>query len=374
VIKKNLQNIFKKFAYNIFIIFHGKIDNSIKPNDHDKIKTNVTTKEEDINYKVYKIENGRLYTDRIHDTAVIIDNKIIEGPSFQFRRTNDSIIYNSKIDENIAFTKGTPRKMKKLDGTVLSLLTGGGGNDNYWHWMFDVLPRISLCSDFYNLEKIDYFLFPNLEKNFQTDTLDLLEIPKQKRISSVEYRHIKSENIILTDHPVLVTGNASNDNNNQPAWISKWYRNFFEEKKILTKEKKKKNFYIDRDDDSNRSAQRAVSNNNEVKKYLMKENFIVVKLHKMNFLQQANLFYNAECIVGLHGAGFANLVFSDPGTKIIELRSSISGNSIKNICKKNNLIYKPIIVNSKKIDNFNFPNQHGSFEIPVETLKEKIEN
>ena len=27
---------------------------------------------------------------------------------------------------------------------VLSLLTGGGGNDNYWHWMFDVLPRIKL--------------------------------------------------------------------------------------------------------------------------------------------------------------------------------------------------------------------------------------
>ena len=47
--------------------------------------------------------------------SIIIENKIIEGPSFQFRRTNDSIIYNSKIDENIVFTKGTPRKIKKID-------------------------------------------------------------------------------------------------------------------------------------------------------------------------------------------------------------------------------------------------------------------
>ena len=33
--------------------------------------------------------DGRLYTDRIHDTAVLLDNKIIEGPSFQLRRAHD---------------------------------------------------------------------------------------------------------------------------------------------------------------------------------------------------------------------------------------------------------------------------------------------
>ena len=31
----------------------------------------------DLRYKVYKITNGRLYTDRVRDTAVIIDNQII---------------------------------------------------------------------------------------------------------------------------------------------------------------------------------------------------------------------------------------------------------------------------------------------------------
>ena len=41
--------------------------------------------EKDIKYNVYKIADGRLYTNRIHDTAIILDNKIIEGPSFQFR-------------------------------------------------------------------------------------------------------------------------------------------------------------------------------------------------------------------------------------------------------------------------------------------------
>ena len=29
---------------------------------------------------------------------------------------------------------------------MLSLLTGGAGNNNYWHWLFDVLPRIELSN------------------------------------------------------------------------------------------------------------------------------------------------------------------------------------------------------------------------------------
>ena len=45
-------------------------------------------------------------------------------------------------ENNIVFKKGTPRKLTNLNGSVLSLLTGGGGNNNYWHWLFDVLRRI----------------------------------------------------------------------------------------------------------------------------------------------------------------------------------------------------------------------------------------
>ena len=46
--------------------------------------------ERNLSYRVYNIMGGRLYTDRIHDTAILLDNKIIEGPSFQFRNNNNS--------------------------------------------------------------------------------------------------------------------------------------------------------------------------------------------------------------------------------------------------------------------------------------------
>ena len=47
----------------------------------------------------------------------------------------------------------------------------------------------------------------------------------------------------------------------------------------------------------------------EVKEALLKNNFIPAKLHELSFREQVNLFYNTKCVVGLHGAGFANLVF-----------------------------------------------------------------
>ena len=47
------------------------------------------------------------YTDRIQDTALILNNYIIDGPSHQLRPVN-----NVSVDQNIVFKKGTPRFKK----------------------------------------------------------------------------------------------------------------------------------------------------------------------------------------------------------------------------------------------------------------------
>ena len=395
MIKKNLQKIFKKISYGIFLIIYGPIDDFIENDKDNRIKVKLINIDKEQNYKVYKISNGRLYTDRIHDAAAILDNKIIEGPSFQFRQVPNpldnpktrneinygrypnisKIIVNSKIRNNIVFSKGTPRKLRNLNGKVLSLLTGGGGNNNYWHWLFDVLPRLSLCSKFVNLNEIDYFLLPNLLKKFQKETLDCLNIPKHKRISSEKFRHIKAKELIITDHPLVTSGNATKDNLNIHNWIILWLKNNFLSSDIKINQKIKKKIYIDRSDTkSNLLSQRFISNEDEIKKYLLKNNFIFVKLHETSFREQVNLFHNAECIVGQHGAGFVNVVFCKPGTKIIELRSLSTGDTIKNLSKKNDLNYSSIDVESKEIYKFDIPNQQGSIQIPISSLIKALEN
>ena len=113
---------------------------------------------------------------------------------------------------------------------------------------------------------------------------------------------------------------------------------------------------------------------NEVKNYLLNNQFVSVKLHETNFIEQVKLFRNAECIVGLHGGGFANLAFCKPGTRVIELRSSNAGVPIENLAKKNNLNYNSVIVEAKQIESFNFPNQQGSIHVPLTNLIELIKN
>ena len=318
MIIKYLKKIFKSISYSLFLKLYGAIENSIKSEEDDRIKVKIANLEKKLNYKVYIITSGRLYTDRIQDTAVILDNKIIDEPSFQLRKGSGNYIFNSNVRDNIVFTKGTPRRLKNLNGSVLSLLTGGAGNNNYWHWIFDVLPRFGLCEKSINLNQIDYFLLPSLLKRFQKETLDCLNIPDHKRISSEKFRHIKAKEIIITDHPVMISGNATKDIQNMPEWINLWLRNNFLNRNMKTGKRAKNKIYIDRNEINPKNLpQRTIINEDEVKEYLVKNNFIVIKLHETNFKNQVNLFYNAECIIGLHGGGFGNIVFVNLKRKLL---------------------------------------------------------
>ena len=199
--------------------------------------------------------------------------------------------------------------------------------------------------------------------------MNYLNIPKHKRLSSKKFRHVKAEKLIITDHPVVVTGNPTKDIINMPIWISEWLKEKFLKQIVKNEKNNIKKIYIDRDDTKLKEpSQRFVSNENEIKMYLLKKNFILVKLHELKFIDQVQLFNDAKCIVGLHGAGFANIVFCKPKTKIIELRGVHSGKQYENLAKSNDLDYDSVTVNAEQ----NFPNQQGSIRVPLESLSKLI--
>ena len=367
MIRKFLQNIFKKISYSLFSLIYGKIKTSVKNSEDNRIKLETVNIVKDFNYRVYSVKNARLYTDRIQDTAIIIDNKIIDGASFQLRKNNA----NSKVNDNIVFKKGTPRILKKLNGSVLSLLTGGGGNSNYWHWMYDVLPRLKICEKLKNLQSIDYFLLPDIKQNFQKETLSLLGFAENKILSSKKYRHIKANEIIVTDHPYMFTDDPHIDAQKIPNWIMDWLK----EKFLVDSEKFQlnlpKKIYIDRSDSkSNIAHLRSVSNEKEIQKFLTDKNFESIKLSDLTFYEQVQLFNNAESIIGLHGSGFANIAFCKANTKIIEFRNSTSGPIIENIAKKINLNYSSIIVDT---EDTKFGIQQGHINVPIEKLSKLLD-
>ena len=228
-VTKKLQQIFKYTGYFIFKLFYGKISESIKCNNNDKITVNEVVFDKNIKYKIYKVRSSRLYTDTIHDTAIILDNKIVEGPSFQIRNNNYVAINN-----NIVFDKGTPYLKKNLSGNVLSLLSGGGANINYWHWLFDVLPRLAILEKSKKNVNIDYYLFPNLNEKFQNESVDLLNIPVNKRLSSRFLRHLSGDQIITTSHPYNLLNDPLLDSLDIPQWIINFLKNSVSDSLLLS--------------------------------------------------------------------------------------------------------------------------------------------
>ena len=371
MIKKILQKIFKKISYFLFFKIYGKIEHSIKTDNDRRIQVESVNIDKDFTYKVYKITSGRLYTDRIHDTAVMLENKIIEGPSFQLRYKNYSY-NNSPISNNIVFAKGTPRRLKSLNGITVSLLTGGAGNNNYWHWLHDVLPRFKLCEKIRKLEQIDYFILPSLKKNFQNETLKELNISEQKILSSEKFRHVKTKELIVTDHPYVLSDDSHKDAQNIPKWISKWLKEKFLLNSKPSKKNYPKNIFVDRTDPtSNSSTVRSLINESEIRKFLKQKNFTFVRLHELSFVDQVHYFNNAEYIIGLHGGGFANLSFCRNETKVIEFRMEKAGPIIENLAKNNNLKFDSIII---RLENTDYDRQSGHLKVPLNILEEKMDN
>jgi len=72
----------------------------------------------------------------------------------------------------------------------------------------------------------------------------------------------------------------------------------------------------------------------------------------------------------LHGAGFANMVFSKPGTKIIELKQkSHLGKDLENLAKSNNLSFKALkfdLVGEETATQF------GHINVSINELKKNI--
>lgn len=343
------------------ILSHGRITGVIDSYNHNFIKVLKSTLDNKYSYNIYKIKNGRIYSDTVTDTAFILNNKVVKGPTFQHRHPK-----NAQIFENIVFQKGTPKFQKNLKGNIFSLLTGGAGNANYWHWMFDVLPRLKILESKINLNEIDYFLFPALKKKFQIETINYLNIPEKKRISSITFRHIQTDMAIAVDHPYVFENNPSVEIQNLPMWILDYLRNKFlnkvNSKKFLTK------FYIDRKD-SNSNHVRKIINEDEIKEYLISKGFSIISLSDLDFEDQVNLFSNATQIVGLHGAGFANLTFCNPKTLALELKPVGAGPVIGNLSKKLNLNYQDISVEPLEHSK---NNQQGFIKIPLNLLEKKL--
>ena len=358
-IRNIAKNLFKNFFRFLFKLIYGKViynkDNLKSENiTISEIKNHEIVNFFNSKYKVYKIINGRIYTDIVESVAIINGNNIVDNISYQ-QIVGDLVPAN----KNIALKNGTPRLKKKFKGRILSLAQGASGHKNYSHWLFDILPKIKLYSEIYNIEDLDFIYLYKLN-NFQLESLKLIGWHNLKTIDSKKFRHVQADEIICTDHPSYYRGYILEQAKNVPTWIVKWLRNSFLDKaeKFECNDK----IYIDR---SSGAKHCQFINETEINEYLKEKGFTKYKLEDLSFSKQLYLFKNAKYIVGSHGAGFSNLAFCNENTNIIEVRPKDHPNTIYNrLSDINKLNYRLI-----STDIINGDKKNGDINLKIDELK-----
>jgi len=215
-------------------------------------------------------------------------------------------------DHEIFLQLKLPR-IEKIVGTV-AIISSQESERNYYHWMFDVVPKVRLLADAgITLEEIDLFATNMSGLSFQDETLALLKVPQERLRRVNGNTHLKADRLVVPSPTI----NSSFDT---PQWTCKFLRELLlsnVEPALKERGGNPELLYITR----SRSAFRHVINEGELTDFLTGLGFSTIAPEDLTVVEQAARFASARAIVSVHGAGLVNLVCSNPGTKIIELFS-----------------------------------------------------
>lgn len=286
-----------------------------------------------------------------HDGFVFnADGKPIHGAchprkqmlKYRWRARRDGI-----AAEYMRMTK-TPRH---LAGTA-AVITATNQNC-YYHWIFDILPRLKLALE--HEADIDHIYLQH-KLPFQKETLKILGIDPERIVSTEDESWISADRMIIPCHQIM-TGHR------HPGWLTDWLReNFLPHEQVA---KNRRRVYISRSIARNRR----VKNEEEIFRLLEAHGFEFVHAEKCTFAEQIAMFADAEAIIAPHGAGLSNLVFSAPGTRVIELFPSMTMDCYYRLCDDLNLDYTFV-----KTRQFRFHRRVGEdFVVAPEDMKAALQ-
>lgn len=194
----------------------------------------------------------------------------------------------------------------KGHGTVVHTFANGS---NYYHTLVDHIPRLyTLHQNYYQSLKEIKVLCSSELTEVESFFLEKL-LPKNARITRVD----KSKLYLLEDFIFL--GYLSR---RFAGFLPSTYLNWFLEKVQPKRLREKKNrIFISRKKSQHKYA-RCILNEDEVFSILKKYGFKKYTLENLSIEDQINLFYDAEFVIGTHGAGLTNIMFSEQ-IKVLEL-------------------------------------------------------
>jgi hypothetical protein len=215
-----------------------------------------------------------------------------------------SLEWKKRPEHRSIYERPTLPPLRELPGTAALLAIKDSGV--YYHWMLDVLPRLLLLRRC-GIVPDYYILNGHRQAPFQLATLEMLGVPRSRIVYSSDTLHIQPEKLVV---PGFTSGIRA-------RWACDFLRTGMMVGQGIEPVQGYERIYISRE----QARKRKLLNETEALGVLEKRGFRKVTLEALPLREQIRIFASAQIVAGPHGAGFTNLLFSRPGTKVIELFS-----------------------------------------------------
>lgn len=245
---------------------------------------------------------------------VVSDNAIVK----ELLSQTFSIGRYQELLEKINVTDRIPKKMTGRVAVLTRVST-----DIYGHWLVDVLGRL----EFLRMHNIAYdWLYVPFNCRYMHETLTLLGVDPSKIIQPYNDNfYIQADELIvpsLTIRRIPAPGEvAFSPVHPCTFYCADWNINFLRTtflpyvNVLLAHRTLPEKVFISRKDASSRR----MVNEDEVFALFEPYGFTQVSMTHMSFIEQIALFHHAKIIVAAHGSSLTNLIFCEPGTKVIEI-------------------------------------------------------
>jgi capsular polysaccharide biosynthesis protein len=198
----------------------------------------------------------------------------------------------------------------EIDGTVAVLSTRGA--HNYFHFLLDIVPRLTLLKSAMPLSEVDRF-FVDHSTPWQREVLVAAGLPPTSLISPRSTPHVRASQLVVPSLP----GSGAQMN---PLWAIEALRGLL----LGAPAGEGRRIYISR---GSEPLTRRVVNEDEVMEALLPLGFELVRSERHTVREQAAMFAGAAVVVAPHGAGLANAIFCSPGATVVEIASPVWLNS-----------------------------------------------
>jgi capsular polysaccharide biosynthesis protein len=290
------KNIVKPIAHS----FYQKKENAVMVSH--KLPVNIREPDKKLfdhytNYSSCKEEVFELHRVNINEQGIVFKgpNNFAEAFPHPVFRAQYGWLY---ILGQYVFSK----RIKGLPSKNYVLIYDFWARGNYYHWLVDALPRLMLLKDEFKLDNYSLILPRDCPK-FMKATLSYFEISNITYLKKNEY--LSAPNLMV---PYYLAGSGRI----HPAKVLEIRDRLV---KNVSGYAQKERIYVSR----SKQKARRVHNEQDVLALMKEFNFETVFFEDLSFREQMELVRNTKVMVSSHGANLTNLMFMEPGTKVLEL-------------------------------------------------------